>query len=326
MAQISPAMDAPPALQPAGRLVHEAVHRNRPLSREGLSERLFTLAFSAAWSIPRSGRIRRSIWRRWRSGRTSLVTIASGGCNVLTYLSPIPARDHRRRPQPAHVALTRLKLAGIRHLPAYADLLPLLRRGRRAANIAAFDHFIAPASRCRDRAYWDGAASAAAGASRCFSANIYRRGLLGRFIGAGHRSARLYGVDPRGMIKARNVARAARTSSTSSSRRSSTSRCVRWLTSQQGLAFRPRHPAGAISRAGSDRRRRHRRRAARAAGAARLRFPASRTIISPGRPSAARYAAAAMVRCRPICDAGNFAASGQAGSRRRPAMLDLPSR
>ena len=45
MAQISPALDARPALQSAGRLVHEAVHRNRPLSREGLSERLFTLAF-----------------------------------------------------------------------------------------------------------------------------------------------------------------------------------------------------------------------------------------------------------------------------------------
>ena len=87
MAQISPALDARPALQSAGRLVHEAVHRNRPLSREGLSERLFTLAFG--------GLVYPQIWED-PGGRSRgleitpdhhVVTIASGGCNVLSYLT-----------------------------------------------------------------------------------------------------------------------------------------------------------------------------------------------------------------------------------------------
>ena len=46
MTRISPTLDSRPAPQVAKRLVHDAVHRYRPLSREGLSERLFTLAFS----------------------------------------------------------------------------------------------------------------------------------------------------------------------------------------------------------------------------------------------------------------------------------------
>jgi S-adenosylmethionine:diacylglycerol 3-amino-3-carboxypropyl transferase len=57
--QISPALDLRPAPRASGRLVHEAVHRSRPLSRAGLSERLFTLAFSGLvypqiWEDPRS--------------------------------------------------------------------------------------------------------------------------------------------------------------------------------------------------------------------------------------------------------------------------------
>src|SRR6476659_3458956 len=92
MAQISPALDARPALQPAGRLVHEAVHRNRPLSREGLSERLFTLAFGGLvypqiWEDPAVDLAAMEI-----TPDHHVVTIASGGCNVMSYLSAEPAR------------------------------------------------------------------------------------------------------------------------------------------------------------------------------------------------------------------------------------------
>ena len=118
MAQISPAMDAPPALQPAGRLVHEAVHRNRPLSREGLSERLFTLAFGGLvypqiWEDPAVDLAAMEI-----TPDHHVVTIASGGCNVMSYLSASPASITAVDLNRSHVALTRLKLAGIRHLPS----------------------------------------------------------------------------------------------------------------------------------------------------------------------------------------------------------------
>lgn len=39
-----------------------------------------------------------------------------------------------------------------------------------------------------------------------FSNNVYRYGLLGRFIGIGHAYARLYGVNPRDFLRARSRA------------------------------------------------------------------------------------------------------------------------
>ena len=38
-----------------------------------------------------------------------------------------------------------------------------------------------------------------------FSRNLYRHGLLGLFIGLGHRAARLYGIDPGDLLKARTL-------------------------------------------------------------------------------------------------------------------------
>ena len=62
-----------------------AVHRSKALSRAGLLERLFTLAFRGS-STRKSGRTRSSTWRRSTSGRASPLAIASGSCNVLSYL------------------------------------------------------------------------------------------------------------------------------------------------------------------------------------------------------------------------------------------------
>ncbi|TIX20979.1 MAG: DUF3419 family protein, partial [Mesorhizobium sp.] len=66
-----------------GKEVGKAVYQNRPLSKAGLSERLFALVFS--------GLVYPQIWEdpdvdidamQLRQGH-SIVTIASGGCNIL---------------------------------------------------------------------------------------------------------------------------------------------------------------------------------------------------------------------------------------------------
>ena len=49
-----------------------------------------------------------------------LVTIGSGGCNMLAYLSRLPASIDVVDLNPNHVALNRLKLAAFRHLPDHA--------------------------------------------------------------------------------------------------------------------------------------------------------------------------------------------------------------
>ena len=76
-----------------------AVHRSKPLSRAGVLERLFTLAFERL--------VYPQIWEDPVVDMTALdigpghevIAIASGGCNVLSYLTRRSGRRHRRRPQ-----------------------------------------------------------------------------------------------------------------------------------------------------------------------------------------------------------------------------------
>src|ERR1700677_5131353 len=94
-----------------------AVHRHRPLSRRGIQERLFTLAFRnlvypQIWEDPivdlEALRLRPS---------DRIAAIASGGCNVLSYLVADPAEIIAVDLNGVHIALSRLKIEGLRRLP-----------------------------------------------------------------------------------------------------------------------------------------------------------------------------------------------------------------
>ena len=98
-------------------MIGAAVCRSRLLSAEGLRERLFTLAFSnlvypQIWEDPAVD-LEALAARR----RQPVITIASGGCNVLSYLTAGPAHITAVDINAAHIALSRLKLAAARHLP-----------------------------------------------------------------------------------------------------------------------------------------------------------------------------------------------------------------
>ncbi|WP_131118303.1 DUF3419 family protein [Lichenihabitans psoromatis] len=182
--------------------LESAVHSNRALSRAGLLERLFTLAFS--------GLVYPQIWEDPIVDMAALeigpddhiVAIASGSCNVLSYLTANPASISAVDLNAAHVALGRLKLCAAQHLPDHAAFFAFFGRAASRANVAAYDQDIQPHLDSLSRAYWN--ARGVSGRRRIdgFSGNFYRRGLLGRFIGAGHLLARLYGCDPRAMLQA----------------------------------------------------------------------------------------------------------------------------
>src|SRR5271156_4282813 len=52
---------------------------------------------------------------------STIVTIASGGCNALSYLMAQPAQVYAVDLNGAHLALLKLKLAGLRAFSDYAD-------------------------------------------------------------------------------------------------------------------------------------------------------------------------------------------------------------
>lgn len=134
----------------------------------------------------------------------NLVCIASGSCNVLSYLTAGPASVTAVDLSPAHVALGRLKLAAARRLPDYGALYQFFGRADLASNVALYDTYILPGLDQETRDFWEG--------RRLFSRQIsvfqhgfYKHGLLGRFLGAVHVVARLGRVDFAPLLAARTL-------------------------------------------------------------------------------------------------------------------------
>ncbi len=106
-------------------LLHQAVHRNSIFTADGLRERAFTRAFQnlvypQIWEDPVVDLEALAI-----TPACHVLAIASGGCNVLSYLVADPARITAVDLNSAHVALTRLKLASARHLESHAQFYAL---------------------------------------------------------------------------------------------------------------------------------------------------------------------------------------------------------
>ena len=125
-----PAKDVRP--QGSGRLISAAVHRSRLLSREGLRERAFSLAFSSLvypqiWEDPLV-----DLEALQLDADSRIITIASGGCNVLSYLTAGPAHITAVDINAAHIALMKLKLAAARHLPDHETFFRFFGARRRA--------------------------------------------------------------------------------------------------------------------------------------------------------------------------------------------------
>ena len=202
-ASLAPAK--PPVKPRPGRRLREAVRRNAPLSRAGLSEAVFAglfqkLVYAQIWEDPEVDMAALAI----APGNT-VVTIASGGCNALSYLLADPGRVEAVDLNPAHVAFNRLKLAALRFLPDYEAFHRFYGRADDARNVEAYRRYIRPALDPATRAYWDGRSVSGRRRISMFGRHLYRHGLLGHFIGWGHRVARLYGVDPRGLLDARSL-------------------------------------------------------------------------------------------------------------------------
>jgi S-adenosylmethionine-diacylglycerol 3-amino-3-carboxypropyl transferase len=188
------------------RNIAGAVRRNRTLSKQGIQEQLFSLLFS--------GLVYAQIWEDPvvdlealdLGPGSSVAAIASGGCNALSYLMADPSRVLAVDLNGHHVALNRLKLAAAKHLPNHAAFLALFGRPGGRANVALYETHLRAHLSEADQAYWDARDwRGRRRVARYFAANLHARGLLGRFIGAGHKVARLHGKDPRRMLAARDL-------------------------------------------------------------------------------------------------------------------------
>ena len=190
----------------ASRRVSQAVRRNRAFSMEGLLEFLFTLAFKGLvypqiWEDPEVDMEALAI-----TPNCHVVAIASGGCNVLSYLLADPAWITAVDLARAHVALNRLKLVAVRQLPTWQSFYRFFGKADAAANVAAYWRFLKPHLDAETRDYWEGRGLFGRRRISMLSRNVYRFGLLGCSIGFGHLLARLHGVDLSKMLHACSLA------------------------------------------------------------------------------------------------------------------------
>jgi S-adenosylmethionine-diacylglycerol 3-amino-3-carboxypropyl transferase len=184
----------------------KAVVRAPAASAQGLLERAFAAAFS--------GLVYPQIWEDPEADLAGLalapgariVAIGSGGCNLLSYLTADPAAVVGVDLNHHHVHLIRLKLAAARTVPDYRTFFRLFGAcGDRHAG-AIYRRHVRDALPPETRAYWDGRDRLFRRRIAAFERNIYREGLLGRFIGLAHLGARALGVDLAPLLEARDAA------------------------------------------------------------------------------------------------------------------------
>lgn len=214
----------------------KAVHRSSMFSRQGLEERMFTWLFS--------GLVYPQIWEDPRVDMEGLalgpgsraITIASGGCNALSYLTAEPEQVIAVDLNAHHVALVELKQAGLRHMPSYQMFYRFFGQADHPHNPRLYDQFLRPHLSETTRAYWDRRDMLLRRRVRAFTTNIYRCGLLGNFIGLGHRAASMLGVRLTDMLGCRDMDEQAAYFDEKIAPMFQ-SRVVRWVTGQRASLF-----------------------------------------------------------------------------------------
>lgn len=216
--------------------LRKAVYQHKAVSRAGISERLFTwlfkgLVYPQIWEDPDVDMQALKLGPHAR-----LITIASGGCNVLSYLTQAPKEIIAVDLNTAHIALTRLKLKAAEKLPNYETFYRFFGAADETTNVRTYERFLQTEIDVATKAYWEGRDRLCRKRITVFSRDLYRHGLLGYFIGAVHFVAKFYGIDPSDITKAKTIEEQ-RSFFEGSLAPLFDKRLVRWVTSKKSSLF-----------------------------------------------------------------------------------------
>jgi len=189
----------------ANLLLEKAAHQRPPTTKRGALERLFTLMFQGfvynqIWEDPDIDLEALELKPHHR-----LITIASGGCNVLNYLAADPKEIIAVDLNDNHIALTRLKLSALANLPDYDAFFLFFGEANDKANRDAYDAHLSRGLDEKTRRYWEKHVQLHGRRINMFARNLYRYSLLGRFIGILHVMARLHGKRLKKVLDARTI-------------------------------------------------------------------------------------------------------------------------
>jgi S-adenosylmethionine-diacylglycerol 3-amino-3-carboxypropyl transferase len=185
------------------QLIADAVRNSRGEGEATVWDRLFAfwfrrLVYTQIWEDP----VADLAALRLPLGST-IVTISSGGCNALSYLTAQPAQVYAVDLNEAHLSLLKLKLAGIRAFPDYAGFWRFFGEAASSSNSELYRERLRPMLDAQARAYWDKRNIIGRPRHAYFTDGFYRHGMLGRFIGLAHLVAKLAGIDLSALLHAK---------------------------------------------------------------------------------------------------------------------------
>ena len=177
------------------QLIADAVRNSRGEAEATVWDRLFAfwfrrLVYTQIWEDP----VADLAALRLPLGST-IVTISSGGCNALSYLTAQPAQVYAVDLNEAHLSLLKLKLAGIRAFSSYAEFWQFFGEAASPSNSGLYLERLRPMLDAEARAYWDKRNVIGRPRHAYFTDGFYRHGMLGRFIGLAHLLAKFAGID-----------------------------------------------------------------------------------------------------------------------------------
>ena len=198
-------MDYENAQAKAGDLLKQAVYGQKQEEKASLLDKMFAfwfqrLVYPQIWEDPRV-----DIDAMAPLSGLNIITITSGGCNVLSYLTEGPHSITAVDLNHAHCALLNLKLAAIRGLDTYEQFYDFFGHADQKSNVALYENMIAPELDGPSRAYWE-ARVWNGKRYKVFAKNFYKFGLLGNLIGVLHWAARLAGTHLEELTRCKTIA------------------------------------------------------------------------------------------------------------------------
>src|ERR1700694_1785411 len=185
------------------QLIADAVRNSRGLDESTVWDRLFAfwfrrLVYTQIWEDPEADLAALQL----PLGST-IVTISSGGCNALSYLTAKPAQVYAIDLNEAHLSLLKLKLAGLRAFSRYADFWQFFGQGASLATSGLYRRRLRPMLDADARAYWDKRNVIGRPRHAYFTDGFYRHCMLGRFIGLAHLLAKFARIDLEALLNGR---------------------------------------------------------------------------------------------------------------------------
>ena len=182
-----------------------AVQQQPVSSFQGIQQRMFRIWFNSfiynqIWEDPSLDMQALDI-----QPDSQILTIASGGCNILNYLTASPARVVALDLNPYHLSLTRLKLAAMEHLPSHTAFYDFFGYANLEHNVDNFHRYLKPELDDDTVSFWEGRSLNGKKRISMFRDDLYQNTRFGYFMRFLHWIARHSEYEPELILTAKSL-------------------------------------------------------------------------------------------------------------------------